>query len=667
MKTIRLNVGVLIFAGFLFFHAAQGQKNSLYNNYQNGVEKLVYNNPGALVDLDVGFKSIPLPMDFDGDGDMDLLMVSTGSYAEVGVFYFENISGNVDNPIFRAGEEVYPERNPIGSDWQDVVPSEVNGAVHVLVPDFTGTNLTMYEDVPQHVFWKKSDLSVNIMECAPNGERSFWKMIDFDGDAVYDLICGTGKSVMFVKNSGTNEKPVYEKPIKITNQSGKSIAKDSYLSLETPFADYDNDGDLDYVAMTEYSNIIYSENRGTKKQYKFGEGDTLRYKGKPIQFVAKSGDTHKLRPVDFNADGFIDIVAGDQEGKVSFLKNTGKIVNGAPEFMPPVFFQQEAKYVDMGAHATPRVFDWDGDGLDDIVSGNNAGFLVFLKNLGGYMPKWDTPKYLEIDGTPIRFLQKEYVPGTEHPQYSYTNVVPGDWDMDGLPDLLVNDHSGNVMWLKNKGSRTKPKLSQPQGLEVNWEGKPLEPKWVPGYRRGNELLAPWRTTPYIMDFDEDGLNDLVMLDYEGYLAVYPRSKKEGKLLLGHPQRNFIFPDGTPIRLNQLEGKSNGRMKIIFADWDGDGLKDLIFSHKPAASWMKNKGTKDGKMILQYMGRVVSRSLMGHDDCPVVSDFNKDGVPDLLVGTETGVLYYWQRPSFDITTTMTTSGKQTPTKHKYFKR
>lgn len=109
------------------------------------------------------------------------------------------------------------------------------------------------------------------------------------------------------------------------------------------------------------------------------------------------------------------------------------------------------------------------------------------------------------------------------------------------------------------------------------------------------------------------------------------------------------------------------MKIVFVDWDGDGLKDLIFSHKPAASWMKNMGVKDGKMTLQYMGRVVSHTLMGHDDCPVTSDFNKDGVPDLLVGTETGVLYYWERPSFDITTTMTTSGRQTPTKHKYFKR
>jgi hypothetical protein len=109
------------------------------------------------------------------------------------------------------------------------------------------------------------------------------------------------------------------------------------------------------------------------------------------------------------------------------------------------------------------------------------------------------------------------------------------------------------------------------------------------------------------------------------------------------------------------------LKITFADWDGDGLEDLVFSSKPAVDWMKNMGMEDGKMVLQYMGRIVSRTLMGHTDGPVVSDLNKDGIPDLLVGTETGVLYYWERPSIEITTTMTTTGKQTPATYKYFKR
>lgn len=101
----------------------------------------------------------------------------------------------------------------------------------------------------------------------------------------------------------------------------------------------------------------------------------------------------------------------------------------------------------------------------------------------------------------------------------------GYWDEDDLPDILANEHNGNIVFIKNIGSKTEPKLASPQPLEVEWEGEPLRPAWVPGVAGAdNELLAPWRTSPLMMDFNEDGLNDLVMLDHEGYLAVYPRKR-----------------------------------------------------------------------------------------------------------------------------------------------
>ena len=31
---------------------------------------------------------------------------------------------------------------------------------------------------------------------------------------------------------------------------------------------------------------------------------------------------------------------------------------------------------------TPFSVDWDNDGLDDIISGNSAGNICFIKNLG---------------------------------------------------------------------------------------------------------------------------------------------------------------------------------------------------------------------------------------------------------------------------------------------
>jgi len=672
------------------------QSNSFNKYADHKVHKLEYNNPGLLVDLDAGFKAVPMPLDFDGDGDYDLLVSESGCYAESGIFYFENITGNVDMPVFRRGPKVSFERRRLGYDGNCFEVSEVDGNVHVLTPDRVSEHLLIYKNVPQNVFWDENriplpDLGYDYLQ----NFKTQWKMVDFDGDGLSDLLAtvysyrprkyygSAGKklqdylpfgskenSLIFLKNSGTNEMPVYENPVPILKEDGTSLAKG--LSLKPMFADFDNDGDIDFLSISNKDGnidikssgdidddmFIYFENSGTKNKYKFSYGEVSKDGKHPIEMVSKA--TIHQTAIDWNKDGFIDIIAGDEDGKVSFIKNTGKIINGIPVFEQPEFLQQEAAYVDFGALTAPRVFDWDNDGFEDIISGNGVGNIGFIKNLGGDMPKWDGPKYLEAEGEPIRILP----PGAP---WGYTTIDVGFWNEDDLPDILVNHHHGNVLWYENVGTKTFPKLTKAKPIEVQWDGEPQKPDWVPGESKGNELLAQWRTSPYIMDFNTDGLNDLVMLDYEGYLVVYLRYKEEGELFLAHPERNFVFPDGKPILLNQLKGSSTGRLKIEFDDWDGDGLEDLIVASKPAVDWMKGLGMKDGKMVLQYMGRVLSRTLMGHTDGPVTSDFNKDGIPDLLVGAENGVFYYWQRPSFDITTTMTTTNKQTPANYEYFKR
>jgi hypothetical protein len=643
-----------------------------------------------------------MPMDFDGDGDYDLVLSESGAYAEAGIFYFENISGIVDMPVFRRGEKISYERRRLGKDGAYFEVSVVDGHVHVLTPDRVGERLLIYKDVPQNVFWDDNEI-----ELTGNGyallhymKDTQWKMIDFDGDGVADLLCaaasarkpsirGTGfkermreyqkypkhSRLVFLKNKGTNDDPSFADPVEIKKTDGTSLSRG--LSIKPVFADFDGDGDLDYIGIGGAQNgekfdvawdknfMIYFENTGTKTKYSFTKGKVLVHDGMPLQ--NESRGTIHLTAFDWNKDGHVDLLAGDEDGKVAFIKNTGKVIDGVPQFLPPRFFKQEAKHVDFGALTTPRVFDWDGDGLDDIISGNGVGHIGFFKNLGGYPPKWDAPELLDVNGKTIRLIADWALPNTEEPHWGYTTIDVGYWDEDDLPDIIANEHNGNIVWFKNTGTRKAPKLAEPQSLFVDWQGEPQKPAWVPGVSKGNELLAPWRTSPVIMDFNNDGLNDLVILDYEGYLAVYPRIKKDGKLMLGQPQRNFVWPDGTPVLLNQRTGKSSGRLKISFTDWDGDGKKDLLVASKPAVDWMKNIGMKDGKMVLQYMGRVASRTLMGHTDGPVDCDFNKDGIPDLLVGTEIGVFFYWERPSFDVTTTMTTTGKQKSAGYKYFKR
>jgi len=694
-KSGRYSILVLL---LMLYACKQEPKEQAYDQYPDDLlYKLKYNNPGLLVDLDAGFKAVPMPMDFDGDGDLDLLISESGCYAESGIFYFENISGDVEMPVFRRRMKVSFERRRLGDDGSRFQVSFAKNHVHVLTPDRVREKLLIYKDVPQNVFWAENEIQLpdEAYDYLHN-YKTEWKIIDFDGDGIEDLVCAAtrdrprkyrgklarltekldlvtdGKShMLFLKNTGSLDNPVYENPQKIVKMDGSSLAEG--LSLKPMFADYDNDGDYDFISIGNYDDnidlksstpkgnddhFIYFENTGTALHYEFSVGKVMKNKGIPIMMVSQA-TIHQVA-IDWDKDGFMDIIAGDEDGKISFLRNTGAFEDGVPVFLQPRFFQQEAAYVDFGALTAPRIFDWDADGLEDIISGNGVGNIGFIKNLGGKQPSWDRPELLKADGKPIRILPKGA-------PWGYTTIDVADWNHDKLPDILVNHHHGNVLWYENTGSRTEPRLSEAKPIEVEWEGVPQKPDWVPGESQGNELLAPWRTSPFVMDFDDDGLNDLVMMDYQGYLAVYLRAVKNEELVLDHPQRSFVDPSGNPILINQRTGSSSGRLKITFHDWDGDGLRDLIVASKPAVDWMKNLGMKDGKLVLQYMGRVLSVTLMGHTDGPVVTDFNKDDIPDLLVGAENGVFYYWQRSSIDITSTMTTVGQQQAAGYPYFKR
>jgi len=181
----------VVATGFLMFFSCSSdqpsEESSMYGD--NLLHKLAYNNPGLLVDLDAGFKAVPMPMDFDGDGDLDLLVSESGSYAESGIFYFENISGNTEMLVFIRRMKVSFERRRLGDDGSRFQASEVEGRVHVLSPDRVREKLLIYKDVPENVFWDDNEVLLPedgydyLHNC-----KTEWKLIDFDGDGVHDLM-----------------------------------------------------------------------------------------------------------------------------------------------------------------------------------------------------------------------------------------------------------------------------------------------------------------------------------------------------------------------------------------------------------------------------------------------------------------------------------------------
>ncbi|MFO0841630.1 MAG: VCBS repeat-containing protein [Gemmataceae bacterium] len=177
--------------------------------------------------------------------------------------------------------------------------------------------------------------------------------------------------------------------------------------------------------------------------------------------------------------------------------------------------------------------DWDGDGDVDILSGNTAGYIEFFENLSGprvARPRWAAPRRLEVDGKPFRIMagRNGSIQGPAEAKWGYTTFSVADWDGDGRPDIVLNSILGDVVWLRNIGTRNAPKLAAPQPIEVEWTAPQPALAW--GWRKpkGQALLTQWRTTPVVYDFTGDGLPDLAMLDHEGYLALFERAKRDGK-------------------------------------------------------------------------------------------------------------------------------------------
>ena len=628
------------------------------------LERLTYNHPGLAVDLGVGLWAFPLPMDFNGDGRLDLV-VDCPDQPYNGVYVFENPGSDTAQnplPVFKPGRR-------ISRGLQMVQLSLVDGQPRVLGPatefvDFFKSGLEGGVKLP---------LPANVHPHKVRG--NFWRYVDFDGDGRLDIVVGADDwtdygwdnaydaggrwtrgplrgFVYLVRNTGTNEQPVYEQPVRVM-AGDKPVETFGWPCPN--FADFRGTGKLDLICGEFRDGFTFFENIGTRTAPKYAPGRPLTLPPESTGTAAGpprplTMDLEMITPVaiDWNRDGHVDLICGDEDGRVAYLENTGRrAADGTPQFLPPRYFQQEADELKCGALATPVGFDWDGDGAMDLISGNTAGYLVFFKNLSGpgvEKPKWAAPTPLEVDGRVIRFLAgpNGSIQGPAEAKWGYTTLSVADWDGDGLPDLIVNSIWGKVVWFQNIGTRRAPKLAAAQPIEVEWDGP--QPALSYGWLRpeGKALLTQWRTTPVAVDWNQDGLVDLVMLDQEGYLAFFQRARREERLVLWPPERVFCNEQGEPLRLNAGIAGRSGRRKLCIVDWDGDGRLDILLN-AANARFLRQVDARDGRWFFKDLGLLVQQNIEGHDVSPTVVDFNGDGTPDFLGGAEDGHFYYLRNP------------------------
>ncbi len=619
--------------------------------------RLEYNNPGLTVDLGVGLWAQPFPFDYDGDGDLDLVVLSGGK-PDAGIYYFENTGCQgepckmpvFEPPVRKPGYQRNAQISILEDGYRILTP----GREH---PLFLDRGLDDGAPLP---------LATSDVHTASGRIRADqWRYADYDGDEDLDLIIGIGDwtsygwddayndqgewtngplhgYVYLVRNEGTNDAPRYAAPGKVL-AGGKPV--DVYGMPSPNFADFDGDGDLDLICGEFLDGFTYFRNIGSREQPVYEEGRRL-----PVAM-----DLEMITPVavDWDSDGDPDLICGDEDGRVAFIENTGVGDGDIPLFHPPRYFRQKADEVKFGALVTPASVDWDGDGDEDLICGNSAGYIGFIENLdGGNPPRWGAPVKLRADGVPIRIQAgaNGSIQGPAEAKWGYTTLTAADWDADGLPDLVVNSIWGRIVWFRNIGTRSRPRLAAARPVLVDWGGAPRSPEWNWWRPAADELVTQWRTTPVAADWNNDGLADLIVLDHEGYLALFER-RADGLLEPG--RRVFTGEGGAEfkgrhepvssgpglLRLNTGRAGRSGRRKLCLADWDGDGRPDLMVN-SVSINFLRNLG--DGRF--RDMGPVTSLELAGHTTSPTTVDWDGDGARGLLIGAEDGFLYYVPNPN-----------------------
>jgi len=619
-----------------------------------------YNHPGLKADLGVGLWAWPVPLDYDQDGDFDLI-VSCPDMPHNGTFFFENIVGNVAQPLFKPGVR-------IGKGVKNLQVSHVNGKPRVMVANKELVGLLKGDLNETRIVHPVEKMMGN------EGKDRFnvWSFVDYNGDGLQDIMVGTddwndfgwddgyddkgnwkrGKLhgyVYILLNNGTDEQPAYKEPFRV-QADGADL--DVYGNPMPNMADFDLDGDLDLICAEFLDGFTFFENVGTRKEPRFAKGAYLKHGGDKIrmhvQMITPSA-------IDWDQDGDVDLICGDEDGRVAFIENTGGMMDGVPLFQHPVYFQQEAKDLKFGALVTPVSFDWDSDGDEDLICGNTSGNIAWIENLdGGSPPKWALPKLLKANDRLIHLQagSNGSIQGPAEAKWGYTTLTVADWNHDGRHDLIVNSIWGKVLWYPNIGSKTEPELAEAMPVLVEWPDNPPKPAWTWWTPRHGELVTQWRTTPVVVDWNEDGWNDLLILDHEGHLALFERRKEGNQLYVMPGKRIFsggVFDsknkqqgeDTFSLQLNNRTNGGSGRRKLCVVDWDSDGRLDLLVN-STNVDWLRNTGMKHGNVHFENMGPLSKQQLAGHTTSPTTVDWDGDGVRELLVGAEDGRFYYLDR-------------------------
>jgi hypothetical protein len=303
-------------------------------------------------------------------------------------------------------------------------------------------------------------------------------------------------------------------------------------------------------------------------------------------------------------------------------------------FQPATNLHAGATPLVIGSYAVPCVTDWNGDGRKDLLAGyRTTDKIALYLNVGSDAnPVFTTFTNLQAGGVDI------YVEGA--PSCGAPAPWVEDLDGDGRRDLLVGSgKTGQVYFYRNTNTDAAPILMA--GVLLMTGTTPVN--------------VAYRATPHVHDWDQDGLNDLLCGNGDGWVYCFQNT---------NTTQVPIFAPGVRLQAGGSEVNFGSRAVPRVLDWDGDGLKDLVVSSSTGVYWCRNTNNNPSPVLQIQVALKAPVSGLGLQPINTSSrmrldltDWNNDGAVDLLLGNVDGTISLFEGYRFALSRLVPGTGGQ----------
>lgn len=414
------------------------------------------------------------------------------------------------------------------------------------------------------------------------GNRTYPALGNLDGDLrnTVDIVVGSEDgTLLFIRNTGTAFSPSWKSDPSMFDPLG-SVG--NYTCPE--LADLDGDGDLDLTIGLSNGTLAYYENTGTPTVPQWTL-NTSMFPGIDV------GNFSAPAFADVDNDTDLDLVIGDESGRLSYFNNTGDSAS-------PIWTEEPTMFQPLGIlgnNTAPELEDIDRDGDVDLIVGVKSGVIYDVENVGNAsVPSWS--------------LNSTTFAGIDVGGYAAPELA--DLTSNGVLDLITGEANGSLFYYGNDGSPAQPLWTQSNYI----------------YRLGD---LGERASPFLVDLDNDGDMDLAVGQSSGTVDFYENvgSKRiaswrtNESMFAGISVGSYSSPE-----LADLDGDLDYDLTL----GSGDGTLSYFenIGNRSSPSWLANSSMFSGVAVANFSS-------------PAFADLDSDGDLDLAIGQGNGKISYYE--------------------------